>query len=152
MGRLVPSIIMISFIFIVLTGCNSEPQVKTTDIDQIKIELIEKSEMPNGTAYTFKLKNLSRFTIAQNNVYLSYPIKTSNGSRGNEFKIEAKNNRLHIKSGEEIILNAFAPAEEWEDNRKLDTENFILDIIGYIGEVKEGRRFQKSGGIESFKM
>jgi len=83
-----------SLIYILLTGCNPEPQVKSSDIDQIKIELIETSIMPQGIAYSLKLKNLSQFTIAQNNVYISYPIKTSTGSKNNPFKIEATNNKL----------------------------------------------------------
>jgi hypothetical protein len=135
----------------VLTACNSELKVSSNDIDQIKLELTNKSSMPGGIAYTIKLKNLSKFTIAQNTIYLSYPIKTSNGTKGNEFKIEAKNNKLNIKSKEEIIVNVFAPSEETEGNNKLDVENFNIEIIGYIEEVKEGRRFQKSGGIEFFK-
>ncbi len=140
-----------SLIYILLTGCNPEPQVKSSDIDQIKIELIETSIMPQGIAYSLKLKNLSQFTIAQNNVYISYPIKTSTGSMSNPFKIEAKNNKLQIGSEEEIILAAFAPIEIYEENPKLDTENFYVEIVGYIEELKETRRFQKIGGLEFFK-
>ncbi|MFC4600842.1 hypothetical protein [Cohnella hongkongensis] len=152
MSRSLLSLILVSLILIILlTGCNSEPQVEPTDLDLIKIEIIEKSKMPNGITYSMKLKNLSKFTIAQNNVYISYPIKTSAGSKGNEFKIEAKNNRLQIEPDEEIFLSAFAPIENYEENQKLDTENFNLEIIGYIEEVKETRRFQKIGGIELFK-
>jgi hypothetical protein len=136
---------------LIVSGCKSEVQVKSTDIDQIKLELIDQSSMPGGTVYTLKLKNLSKFTIAQNNIYISYPIKTSNGSKGNEFKIEAKNNKLRIKPNEEIILTVNAPIEEIEGNQKLDIENFNVEIIGYIDEVKETKRFQKSGGIEYFK-
>jgi len=151
MSRSCLSFIFVPLMFILLTGCYSEPQVKSSDIDQIKIELIEKSEMPSGIAYTFKLKNLSKFTIAQNNVYISYPIKTLTGSKGNEFKIKTKNNRLQIKTNEEVVLIAFAPIEGFGENETLDTENFNVEIVGYIEEVKETRRFQKSGGVEFFK-
>ncbi|OXS59765.1 hypothetical protein B1A99_09480 [Cohnella sp. CIP 111063] len=151
MRRTLLSFIFVPLMFILLTGCYPEPQVRPTDMDQIKIELIEKSEMPYGIAYTFKLKNLSKFTIAQNNVYISYPIKTSTGSRSNEYKIEAKNNRLQIDPNEEVTLNAFAPIEGFGENQTLDTENFNVEIVGYIEEVKETRRFQKIGGLEFFK-
>jgi hypothetical protein len=150
--------ILISFIaslfLFLLLACNSEhssePHVTPTDIDQIKLELLDKSIMPQGITYAIKLKNLSKFTIAQNNVYVSYPIKTANGSRGNEFKIEARNNKLKIAPKEEIILSAFAPIEEYEKNQNLDIDNFAIEIIGYIEEVEEERRFQKYGGIEAF--
>jgi hypothetical protein len=151
MSRSFSSFIFVLLIFILLTGCYPEPQVRPTDMDQIKIELIEKSEMPNGIAYTLKLKNLSKFTIAQNNVYISYPIKTSTGSRSNQYKIEAKNNRLQIEPNEEVTLNVLAPIEGFGENQTLDTENFNVEIVGYIGEVKETRRFQKIGGLEFFK-
>ncbi|WP_373232310.1 hypothetical protein [Cohnella sp.] len=147
------SIVASLFLFLLL-ACNSEqnpvPHVTSTDIDQIKFELLDKTIMPEGIIFAIKLKNLSKFTIAQNNVYISFPIKLSIGSRGNEFKIEAKNNKLQIKPKEEIILNAFAPIEEYEKNQKLDIENFAIEIIGYIEEVKEERRFQKYGGLEAY--
>jgi hypothetical protein len=92
MSRSFSSFIFVLLIFILLTGCYPEPQVRPTDMDQIKIELIEKSEMPNGIAYTLKLKNLSKFTIAQNNVYISYPIKTSTGSRSNQYNSSSAHN------------------------------------------------------------
>jgi len=127
-----------AFSLFIFSACNSEPNVSSTDIDQIKLELLDKSTMPQGITY-------------QNNVYISYPIKTSNGSKGNEFKIVAKNNKLQIAPKEEVVLSAFAPLEDYETNRNLDVDNFYIEIIGYIEEVKEGRRFQKSGGIEAFR-
>ena len=142
------SILIVLLIF--LTACNTETIVKPEDIEQIKIELISKSNLPNGIAYTLKLKNHSKFTIAQNNVFISYPIKTSNGSRGNEFKIVAKNNKLKIESGEEVVLSSFAPVEEYENNKNLDIDNLDIEIIGYVDEVKEARRFQRYGGIDAF--
>jgi len=138
------------FLMILMTACDSEIQVNSTDIDQIKLELVSHSKLPNGNAYTIKLRNLSKFNIAQNAIFLSYSIKTTNGSRTNDFKILARNNKLNIKPNEEVFVDLFAPIEEFEGNQKLDTDKPNIEIIGYIEEVKEKRRFQKSGPIEFF--
>lgn len=140
-----------SIIVVLVSACTTEPQVKSTDINQIKLEIIDKSNRPDGYTYTILLKNLSQFTIAQNNVFISYPIKTNSGTKGNEFKIEAKNNKLHIKPKEEITLIVFAPFEAFEGNQNLEIENFNIEIVGYIEDVIESRRFHKFGGIGLFK-
>ncbi|MFC5405864.1 hypothetical protein [Cohnella soli] len=134
-----------------ITACNSTIQVKPSDIDQIKLELVSYSKLPNGNAYTVKLRNLSKFKIAQNDIYLSYLIKTTSGGRTNDFKVMARNNKLNIKPNEEIFVDLFAPIEEFAGNQKLDTETPYIEIIGYLEEVKEERRFQKTGQIDYFK-
>lgn len=50
--------------------------------------------------YTIKLSNDSDFVIRQNNVYVSFPIKTGEmGFKENEYKVEADGNKLNIQPG-----------------------------------------------------
>jgi hypothetical protein len=147
------SITLLTILVIIFTtiGCNKSAYISPQVLNQIKLELIGTSEQPLGIAYSFKLKNLSEHTIKQNNIYLSYPIKTTNGSKGNDFKVEAKNNKLDIKPNEEVIITVFTPKEEYEGNEKLDIKHFNIELVGYIDEIKEKNRFQKYGGIDYFK-
>lgn len=128
-----------------MMSCNNNA-VTSEDIDKIKLEIVEMRPHLVGLSYTIRLSNQSRQVIKQNKVYLSYPIKTESGSKGNEFKIEAKNNKLNIKPGEELILTVFAPKEMYEGNRYIDVDNPTLEIEGYINKVTEPSHFGKSGG------
>lgn len=121
------------------------------DIDNIKLTIEEKIEKPHGLTYSLKLQNNSKHVIKQNNVYLSYPIKTENGSRENEFKVEAKNNKLDIQPGEELLLTIFAPIEMYVGNDQIDINNPEIEIIGYLKEVEELKKFYKGGGYRAME-
>ncbi|KOR90341.1 hypothetical protein [Paenibacillus solani] len=84
-------LLLISFFMCstLITSCSNDTPNISEEVDKIKLELIEQKKDLNGMVYTLKLINNSSQVIKQNNVYLSYPIKTSNGSRSNVFKVEA---------------------------------------------------------------
>ncbi|UUZ81815.1 hypothetical protein LJK88_45870 [Paenibacillus sp. P26] len=99
-------------IFIVLSGCKSTTHFQPGDVDQIKIDLVDRSEQPSGTAYTFKLSNHSNYEVVQNDLYLSYPMISNQGlqRQSNKAKVEATGNKLHIKPGDELMLFFFIPS------------------------------------------
>jgi hypothetical protein len=93
---------------ILIFSINSKPNYDTYyEHKKVHIKLISNQDLPEGKAFGLKLINGSKFTIKQNSVYVSFPIKTQNGSRSNKFKVEADGNRLDIKPGEEVILNVY---------------------------------------------
>lgn len=115
------------------------------EMDKIKLEVVSKSELPEGIGYAIKLKNGSSFLIKQNTVYISYPVR--NGNSGyiiNKAKVEAVGNKLDIRPGEEIMLNAFIP--DAFDSEKVDQYRLQYEIKGYIKEVKDSNHFEQSGG------
>lgn len=134
-----------------ITSCSNDTPHISEEVDQIKLELIEQKKDLNGMVYTLKLTNNSSKVIKQNNVYLSYPIKTSNGSRSNVFKVEAENNKLNIETGEELILTVFAPKEMYVNNNNIDIDDPTIEIKGFINEVTEQNQFYKSGGYRVMK-
>lgn len=67
------------------------------------------------------------------------------GFRHNDFKIEAKGNKLDIKPNEKVILNVFV-TKEFIDMTSLEIDRPNLEINGYINEVKAGNHFGKSEG------
>jgi hypothetical protein len=129
---------------IILGGCNNIEQFTAEDNDNIILDLKAQIKDLYGINYTISIENESRHVIKQNNVYLIFPIKTEMGSNSNEFKIEARENRLDIKPGEELILTVFAPKEIYEGNTNIDIENPIIQINGYINEVTHMNYFSKS--------
>ncbi len=141
---------LVSLVLVIfISACSADnPEIFTPEeSDKIILEVINRAEDPNGVSYTVKLSNKSSHTIKQNIVFISYPIKTSNGSKGNEFKVEAKNNKLDIKPNEEIILSAYTPKEEYEGNQNILLNECYLEIKGYIDQVKEENHFGKTTGM-----
>lgn len=115
------------------------------EMDKIKLEFVSKSELPEGIGYAIKLKNGSSFLIKQNTVYISYPVRNGNfGYISNKAKVEAVGNKLDIRPGEEITLNAFIP--DAFDSEKVDQHRLQYEISGYINEVKDLNHFGQSGG------
>ncbi|QGQ97674.1 hypothetical protein EHS13_23670 [Paenibacillus psychroresistens] len=143
--------VTILFVLLLSSGCNKNYAINPNDIDNIKLELVNISKLPQGTSYAIKLKNGSKHIIKQNVVYLSYPIKQPNGQTGNKFKIEANGNKLDIKPNEVITLNVFAPIQEYENNNNLIIENPNVEIKGFIDEVKAENQFNKGGGVQLTK-
>lgn len=130
---------------VISIGCSrisSNPQPE--DMDKIKLEIVSKSELPEGTSYTIKLKNGSSFLIKQNSVYVSYSVRNGNNRyTSNKAKVEAVGNELDIRPGEEITLSAFIPNVFESD--KVDQHRLQYEIKGYINEVKDLSHFEQSG-------
>ncbi|WP_339266712.1 hypothetical protein NYE54_24005 [Paenibacillus sp. FSL K6-1330] len=139
-------IIFVILCLLISVSCSNKREVTTDDIDNIKLELIEQTEEANGKVFTLKLHNKSSHIIVQNIVYLSFPIKVENGFRGNDFKIEARNNKLNINPGEELLLTVFAPKEMYEGNHNIDLEDPHIEIKGFLNEVTEINKFNMIGG------
>ncbi|WP_456278919.1 hypothetical protein [Bacillus sp. AK128] len=145
-------LILYIFITLFIIGCsNDQTRIFTSDdIEKIKIKLVEKQEMEDGISYTINLVNGSDYVIKQNNVYLYYPIKTDTGSKGNEFKVEARGNKLNIEPNEEVTLTIFTPFVGMS-NQELLIEKPTIRINGYIEEVDNSHSFNKVGGFEFFQ-
>jgi len=139
-------IILSISIGVLMIGCSriSKNQLPE-EMDKIKLEFVSKSELPAGIGYAIKLKNGSSFLIKQNTVYISYPVRNGNsGYISNKAKVEAVGNKLDIRPGEEITLNAFIP--DAFDSEKVDQHRLEYEISGYIDEVKDSNHFGQSGG------
>lgn len=139
-------VIFVMLCLLISVSCSNNKEVTTEDIQKISIELKEQKEELDGTMFTLKLHNKSSHMIVQNNVYLSFPIKIENGTQGNDFKIEARNNKLNIDPGEELLLTAFAPKEMYEGNHNIDLKDPHIEIKGFFNEVTEKNQFNMIGG------
>ncbi|MDP4093693.1 MAG: hypothetical protein Q8920_10070 [Bacillota bacterium] len=129
-------------------GCSSNSFKKiSSEINKITVQITNTSVQPSGTNYSIKLTNGSSYTIIQNSLYLSYPIKITNGRVQNECKVEAKLNKLNIKPGEIVNLHAFFPIENYDGNNKLDKEHLQYEINGFISKLSQENHFEKSGDV-----
>lgn len=131
---------------VMTVGCSRiSPNQLPEEMDKIKLEVVSKSELPEGIGYAIKLKNGSSFLIKQNTVYISYPVRNGNsGYTLNKAKVEAVGNKLDIRPGEVITLNAFIP--DAFDSDKVDQHRLQYEMKGYINEVKDSNYFEQSGG------
>ncbi|MDQ0914581.1 hypothetical protein [Paenibacillus sp. V4I5] len=133
-------------IILVLSGCQND-EISVAQLDNIKLEIVNKTNQPEGVSYSIKLTNESGHVIKQNNIYLSFPLKTQdNGILGNTFKIEATGNKLNIKDNEELIVNVFALKKGYEGNSNLDLDQPYVEIKGYIDEMKGENMFHTGHG------
>ncbi|MFJ7941854.1 hypothetical protein ACIQYG_25835 [Peribacillus sp. NPDC096622] len=135
-------------ILVLLAGCVSEKKYTLNDIRKIKLELIEKKTLEEGISYSIKLINGSDYVIKQNNVFVSFPIKHGESAyKGNEYKVEAKGNKLDIQPGEKITLNVFMPFEGMGDKSMLGIDNPSIQLIGYMETVDNKQQFSTGGDL-----
>jgi hypothetical protein len=145
-NRFTVLVILSISLFIINIGCSKiTTNQRADEMDKIKLEVISKSQLPDGIGYAIKLTNGSPFLIKQNTVYISYPVRDGqNGYISNKAKVEAAGNKLDIGPGEEITLNAFIP--NVFDGTKVDQDRLQYEIKGYINEIQDSNHFEKSGG------
>lgn len=134
-------ILSISMGFVII-GCSSKSSIPIwEEMDKVKLEIVSKTELPEGIGYAIKLKNGSSLLIKQNNVYVSYSVKNGNNSySSNNAKVEADGNKIDIHHGEEVTLNAFIPSGLFDSN-KVDQRRLQYEIKGYIDQVKDINHF-----------
>lgn len=121
----------------------------TPDLKKITIKLDNQKSVNDGISYSLKLVNNSDYTIKQNNVFMSYPLKQNNGYTGNEYKVEAEGNKLDIKPGEEIELKVFAPSKGVGDKSSLSFDAPNIEVEGYLETVSEKSKFSFNKSIKS---
>jgi len=135
-------------IVFLLGACSSNSYDIGKVASQINFEIVERNIDSDGASYSIKLINNSDEIIAQNTVYISYPIKTINGgSKTNQLKVETTGNKLDISPGEEVILSAYISSENFENNENLIVEDPEIQFDGYINKVQSEN---KVGIITSF--
>ncbi|WP_053486030.1 hypothetical protein [Lysinibacillus sp. FJAT-14745] len=142
--------ILSSFIFILvlLAGCDGEKEFTLNDIKKVKLELIEKETLKEGISYSIKLINDSDYVIKQNNVFVSFMIKEGeNAYKGNDYKVEAKGNKLDIQPGEKVTLHVFMPFEGIGDKSLLGIDNPSIQLKGYMEVVDDKHQFTTGGDL-----
>ncbi|MCO1603497.1 hypothetical protein [Desulfosporosinus nitroreducens] len=140
-------LIILSSISFVIIGCSSKSSIPIwEEMDKIKLEVVSKQELRDGINYIITLKNGSSLLIKHNTVYVSYSVKNGNNSHvSNKAKVEADGNKIDIRPGEEVTLNAFIPSVF--DTNKVDQRRLQYEIKGYIDQVKDINHFGQSGEI-----
>jgi hypothetical protein len=141
-------IIAVGLSLLIVAGCaRNNKAIKPADTEGIKISLVSAKEMPSGTAYSLRLTNDTSNTIKQNSVYINYPINTHSVTTTNKCKVEATNNKLDIKPGETLLLSAFMPLEDYQNNKYLDRKHPQFEISGYINDLTPVNSFTRSGNL-----
>ncbi|WP_088014706.1 hypothetical protein [Gottfriedia acidiceleris] len=139
---------LIIIMIILVPGCSkTKLTISTSDIKKIKVELIQEETIKEGKLYTLKLINGSDFIIKQNNVYVSFPIEiTQNAHKGNDYKVEAKGNKLDIQPGEVRILNVYMPYEGL-DKTSLAIDDPSYQLVGYLNQLDGKHHFTIGGDL-----
>lgn len=79
--------------------------------------------------------------IKQNNVF------GENAYKGNEYKVEAKGNKLDIQPGEKDTLNVFMPFEGMGDQSLLGIDNPIIQLKGFMEVIDDKHQLTTVGAL-----
>lgn len=119
--------------------------------ENITFDIVHSKLTNEYESYSIDISNSTGFDLTHLTFYLDYPIKTSNGSKGNPFVVEGKtssNRPVNLKSGETVNFSIFAPIEEvFGESNLLDFEHPSIKLQGYINDGKEEIPFTISGGL-----
>jgi hypothetical protein len=143
---LISSIILFGALF----ACSTKKE--NFNDENIIFNIVNSESTNEFNSYTIKISNKTGLDLTHLTFNLSYPIKTSNGSKGNPFVVEGKTDNgirpVNLKSGKTIKYSIFVPIiEVFSDTDLLDFKNPSVDLKGYVREGKKEIPFEISGGL-----
>ncbi|WP_028306550.1 hypothetical protein [Desulfitibacter alkalitolerans] len=128
-------------------GCQANNKVKPLNImelDKITAEIVSITRDGEMDIYTYQLENGTTYSIKQNIIYFSYPIKIDNGYVENQFKIEAQYNKLDIKPGEKWEVKVYVPIVIFDKIYDAVLDEPHLEIKGFFNKVENHTQFHKN--------
>ncbi|KJS13053.1 MAG: hypothetical protein VR67_05960 [Peptococcaceae bacterium BRH_c8a] len=140
-------------LFFLIVGCSTKEE--QFDDKNIIFSVINIQSEEEFKSYTIKLTNKTGFELTHLMLNLSYPIKTSNGTKNNPFMVEGKADNLtrpvNLKTEESIQFSIYAPVKEvFSDTDLLDFENPSIELKGYVKEGNKEIPFKMAGGLKVF--
>lgn len=133
-------------------GCSANEE--KYDDENIVFNLVKIEATTDYKYYIIEITNITGLDLTHLTFNLSYPIKTSNGSKSNPYSVEGKTDSfrpINLKSGETISFSIFAPIKEvFANSNLLDFENPSIKLKGYYKKGKEEIQFGISGGLSVF--
>jgi hypothetical protein len=137
-----------------MCGCKST-NIKDiqSNIDDIKVHIVNISELESGTYYTLEVINNGKELIKYVEIMLGYSVTEDAKKEGIVgpimFQGQTVDNAINLKSGEKKSFTVHVPIPLLK-KEKIDMESIQLRIQGYFSEVKIEKRFQKSGDLDIF--
>ncbi|KGR79082.1 hypothetical protein [Ureibacillus manganicus] len=121
------------------------------DDKNIIFNVIKTETATENKFYKIEISNETGFDLTHLTFNLSYPIKTSNGSKSNPYVVEGKTDDIrpiNLKSGEPITFSIYTPIQEvFANSNLLDFENPDIELEGYFKEGQEEIQFGIYGGL-----
>ncbi len=145
-------LISLFFLLCIMTSCSS----KTVSFDDKKIDfkLVNHKLMDSEQSYTIEVKNNSSLELTHLILYLSYPIKQTNGTKSNPFSMEGRTNGgspINLKKGETVKFNFYVPIKEvFGDTKRLDFNNPEIKLVGYFKKGSKEVPFGMSGDLKVY--
>lgn len=123
-----------------ISGCSTKKDQFSDE--NILFNVINTQTNSEFRSYTIEVSNDTGFDLSHLSFSLSYPIKISNGLKGNPFAIKGITDDtvrpVNLSSGETISYTIFAPINEvFGKTDTLDFENPSVELNGYVKEGDE---------------
>ncbi|WP_210467936.1 hypothetical protein [Sporosarcina sp. 6E9] len=145
-------LILISSItlILILFGCSTKKE--QFNDGNIVFNVVDTQSTNEFQTYRIEISNTTGFDLTHLSFNLSYPIKTSNGSKDNPFVVEGTVDNsaesVNLKSGETTTFSVYAPISEvFSDTNSLDFENPSVKLKGYFKKGDTEIPFGVSGGL-----
>ncbi len=143
------SLIILIMLLATIFGCSTNQE--KFDDENIVFNVVKIEKTADDQYYIIEISNKTRFDLTHLTFNLSYPIKTSNGSKSNPYKVEGKTDSfrpINLKTGETISFSIYAPITEvFANSNLLDFDNPSINLKGYYKDGKKEIQFGISGGL-----
>lgn len=108
----------------VVSGCSSTTQ--RFDDKDLHFKLLSHQSMNGEDIYTIRISSTSSLKLTHLTMDLTYPIKTTTGSKWNPFSVAGKTSEqlVNLKRGQSTQFTFDAPIKEvFGDSKRLDFKN-----------------------------
>lgn len=132
----------------VVSGCSTTPQ-GFTDKD-IHFKMINHQSLNGNEVYTIQVKSTSPLELTYLTMYLTYPIKTPDGTRSNPFLLQGRTTKqlVTLENGQSVQFTFDAPIHDVFGNSKLlDFRHPDIELDGFTKDGSKETPFGMQGDL-----
>jgi len=145
-------LIVVALMVLLLVGCSE--QSTYFDDTEIIFTMLNSNSIDGTNSYSIQIENRSELTVSDLHLYLTYDIKTSNGTKENPFKVEGRTNTskpVSLKKNESIVFYFTLPIEDiFGDSKLLDFDKSVIKLTGITLRNGEEIPFEIGGNLDVF--
>ena len=138
----------------VVSGCATTPQqFNDKDVHFKMVSYQPMSSMSGSEMYTIQVKSTSPLELTHLTMYLSYPIKTANGSQGNPFLLKGSTNEqvVNLQNGQSVKFSFVAPIKKvFGNSQLLDFKHPDIELDGFAKEGSKEIPFEMGGDLRIY--
>lgn len=137
-----------------VSGCATTPQqFNDTDVHFKIVSHQPMSSMSGTELYTIQVKSTSPLELTHLTMYLSYPIKTADGTQGNPFLLKGSTSEqvVNLQNGQSVKFSFVAPiGKVFGNSHLLDFKHPDIELDGFTKEGSKEIPFGMGGDLRIY--